>query len=78
MTNLSMFIEIANEYQNILTFNTLENLYKKLENVPSEKLLTLRNLCANLKNVENIENENLRQMVHNDLKNKIEVFVNQL
>lgn len=76
--NIETYIDIVNTSGDVLTQNTLENLYHKLESITSDQILEIRNNVAILSQAQRIENESIKNMVVNDVKNKIEQMVSQL
>ena len=76
--NIETYIDIVNTSGELLTQNTLENLYHKLDTITSEQMVELRNNVAILTQAQRIENESIKNMVTNDVKNKIEQMVSQL
>lgn len=74
---LRELVYIVNNYQGILTTNTMENLLNKHQNIAPEKLGELRELCEFIKMCERTENPTLRNYA-NTCKNTIEQYVSQL
>lgn len=76
--NIETYIDIVNTSGDLLTQNTLENLYHKLDTISTTQLTEIRNNVAVLCQAQRIENESIKNMVINDQKNKIEQMVSQL
>ena len=76
--NIETYIDIVNTSGDMLTQNTLENLYHKLDTITSEQILEIRNKVSILNQAQRIGNESIKNMVVNDVKNKIEQIVSQL
>ena len=76
--NIETYIDIVNTSGDMLTQNTLENLYHKLDTITSEEMIEIRNNVAILKQAQRLENDNIKNMIVNDVKNKIEQMVSQL
>ena len=76
--NIETYIDIVNTSGDLLTQNTLENLYHKLDTITPEQLIEIRNNVAILKQAQRIENESIKNMIINDMKNKTEQMVSQL
>ena len=76
--NIETYIDIVNTSGDMLTQNTLENLYHKLDTITSEEMIEIRNNVAILKQAQRLENDNIKNMIVNDIKNKIEQMVSQI
>lgn len=76
--NIETYIDIVNTSGDMLTQNTLENLYHKLDTITSEQMIEIRNSVAILTQAQRIENESIKNMIVNDVKNKIEQMVSQI
>lgn len=76
--NIETYIDIANTSGDLLTQNTLENLYHKLDTITATQLAEIRNNVAVMVQAQRLENESIKNMVINDLKNKTEQMVSQL
>lgn len=76
--NIETYIDIVNTSGELLTQNTLENLYHKLDAITTTQLAEIRNNVAVMAQAQRIENESIKNIVVNDVKNKIEQMVSQL
>lgn len=76
--NIETYIDIVNTSGDLLTQNTLENLYHKLDTITATQLAEIRNNVAVMVQAQRLENESIKNMVINDLKNKTEQMVSQL
>lgn len=76
--NIETYIDIVNTSGNLLTQNTLENLYHKLDTITATQLAEIRNNVAVMVQAQRIENESIKNMIINDMKNKTEQMVSQL
>lgn len=76
--NIETYIDIVNTSGDMLTQNTLENLYHKLDTITSDQILEIRNNVAVMAQAQRIENESIKNMIINDMKNKTEQMVSQL
>lgn len=76
--NIETYIDIVNTSGDLLTQNTLENLYHKLDTTTTTQLAEIRNNVAVMVKAQRIENESIKNMVLNDVKNKIEQMVSRL
>lgn len=76
--NIETYIDIVNTSGELLTQNTLENLYHKLDTITPTQLAEIRNNVAVMAQAQRIENESIKNIVVNDVKNKIEQMVSQL
>lgn len=76
--NIETYIDIVNTSGDLLTQNTLENLYHKLDTITTTQLAEIRNNVAVMVQAQRIENENIKNMIINDIKNKTEQMVSQL
>lgn len=76
--NIETYFDIVNASGDLLTQNTLENLYHKLDTITTTQLAEIRNNVAVMAQAQRIENESIKNMVTNDLKNKTEQMVSQL
>lgn len=76
--NIETYIDIVNTSGNLLTQNTLENLYHKLDTITATQLAEIRNNVAVMVQAQRIENESIKNMIINDVKNKTEQMVSQL
>lgn len=76
--NIETYIDIVNTSGELLTQNTLENLYHKLDTITATQLAEIRNKVAVMAQAQRIENESIKNIVVNDVKNKIEQMVSQL
>lgn len=76
--NIETYIDIVNTSGELLTQNTLENLYHKLDTITATQLAEIRNNVAVMAQAQRIENESIKNIVVNDVKNKIEQMVSQL
>lgn len=76
--NIETYIDIVNTSGELLTQNTLENLYHKLDTITTTQLAEIRNNVAVMAQAQRIENESIKNIVVNDVKNKIEQMVSQL
>lgn len=76
--NIETYIDIVNTSGDLLTQNTLENLYHKLDTISVTQLAEIRNNVAVMVQAQRIENESIKNMVINDVKNKTEQMVSQL
>ncbi len=76
--NIETYIDIVNTSGDLLTQNTLENLYHKLDTITSEQMLEIRNNVAVMVQAQRLENDSIKNMIINDVKNKIEQMVSQI
>lgn len=76
--NIETYIDIVNTSGDLLTQNTLENLYHKLDTITATQLTKIRNNVAVMVQAQRIENESIKNMIINDMKNKTEQMVSQL
>lgn len=76
--NIETYIDIINTSGDLLTQNTLENLYHKLDTITATQLTEIRNNVAVMVQAQRIENESIKNMIINDMKNKTEQMVSQL
>lgn len=76
--NIETYIDIVNTSGDLLTQNTLENLYHKLDTISTTQLAEIRNNVAIMVQAQRIENESIKNMLINDVKNKTEQMVSQL
>lgn len=76
--NIETYIDIVNTSGDLLTQNTLENLYHKLDTITTTQLTKIRNNVAVMVQAQRIENESIKNMIINDMKNKTEQMVSQL
>lgn len=76
--NIETYIDIVNTSGELLTQNTLENLYHKLDTITATQLAEIRNNVAVMVQAQRIENESIKNMIINDMKNKTEQMVSQL
>ncbi len=76
--NIETYIDIVNTSGDLLTQNTLENLYHKLDTITATQLAEIRNNVAVMVQAQRIENESIKNMIINDMKNKTEQMVSQL
>lgn len=76
--NIETYIDIVNTSGDLLTQNTLENLYHKLDTITATQLAEIRNNVVVMVQAQRIENENIKNMIINDIKNKTEQMVSQL
>lgn len=78
INKLSSYIDLVNNVSEHVTFNTLENIYNKLDNITHENLVTIRNYNAVLLQAESISREQIKNMIIPRVANQLEQYVSQL
>lgn len=71
-------MDLVNTASEHVTFNTLENIYNKLDRINSENLITIRNFNAVLLQAESMTNEQIKNMIIPRVANQLEQYVSQL
>lgn len=71
-------MDLVNTASEHVTFNTLENIYNKLDRINSENLITIRNFNAVLLQAESMTNEQIKNMFIPRVANQLEQYVSQL
>lgn len=78
MNKITTYIDLVNTASEHVTFNTLENIYNKLDRINSENLITIRNFNAVLLQAESMTNEQIKNMIIPRVANQLEQYVSQL
>ena len=78
MNKITTYIDLVNTASEHVTFNTLENIYNKLDRINSENLITIRNFNAVLLQAESMTNEQIKNMIIPRVANQFEQYVSQL
>lgn len=78
MNKITTYMDLVNTASEHVTFNTLENIYNKLDRINSENLITIRNFNAVLLQAESMTNEQIKNMIIPRVANQLEQYVSQL
>lgn len=78
INKITTYIDLVNNVSEHVTFNTLENIYNKLDTITSENLVTIRNYNAVLLQAESISQEQIKNMIIPRVANQLEQYVSQL
>lgn len=78
MNKITTYIDLVNTASEHVTFNTLENIYNKLDRINSENLITIRNFNAVLLQAESMTNEQIKNKVIQRVANQFEQYVSHL
>lgn len=78
INKITTYIDLVNNVSEHVTFNTLENIYNKLDNITPENLVTIRNYNAVLLQAETVTNEQIKNMIIPRVANQLEQYVSQL
>lgn len=78
INKITTYIDLVNNASKHVTFNTLENIYNKLDNITPENLVTIRNYNAVLLQAESISREQIKNMIIPRVANQLEQYVSQL
>jgi len=78
INKLTTYIDLVNNASEHVTFNTLENIYNKLNAITAEQLTEIRNYNALLLQAESISNEQIKNMIIPSVANQLEQYVSQL
>lgn len=78
INKITTYIDLVNNVSEHVTFNTLENIYNKLDNITPEELVTIRNYNAVLLQAESISQEQIKNMIIPRVTNQFEQYVSQL
>lgn len=78
MNKITTYMDLVNTASEHVTFNTLENIYNKLDRINSENLITIGNFNAVLLQAESMTNEQIKNMIIPRVANQLEQYVSQL
>lgn len=78
MNKITTYMDLVNTASEHVTFNTLENIYNKLDRINSENLITIRNFNAVLLQAESMTNEQIKNMIIPRVANQLEQYVSQV
>lgn len=78
MKNLNIYIDLVNNASEHITYNTLEIIFNRLDDITAENMTQIQNFNALLLQAEHIEKDNIKNMVVNKLTNQLEQLVSQL
>lgn len=78
MNKITTYMDLVNTASEHVTFNTLENIYNKLDRINTENLITIRNFNAVLLQAESMTNEQIKNMIIPRVANQLEQYVSQL
>lgn len=78
MNKITAYMDLINTASEHVTFNTMENIYNKLDRINSENLITIRNFNAVLLQAESMTNERIKNMIIPCVANQLEQYVSQL
>lgn len=78
INKITTYIDLVNNVSEHVTFNTLENIYNKLDTITSENLVAIRNYNAVLLQAESISQEQIKNMIIPRVVNQLEQYVSQL
>lgn len=78
INKITTYIDLVNNVSEHVTFNTLENIYNKLDTITSENLVAIRNYNAVLLQAESISQEKIKNMIIPRVANQLEQYVSQL
>lgn len=78
MNKITTYMDLVNTASEHVTFNTLENIYNKLDRINSENLITIRNFNDVLLQAESMTNEQIKNMIIPRVANQLEQYVSQL
>lgn len=78
INKITTYIDLVNNVSEHVTFNTLENIYNKLDNITPEELVSIRNYNAVLLQAESISQEQIKNMIIPRVTNQFEQYVSQL
>lgn len=78
INKITSYIDLVNNVSEHVTFNTLENIYNKLDTITPENLVAIRNYNAALLQAESISQERIKNMIIPRVANQLEQYVSQL
>lgn len=78
INKISVYIDLVNNVSEHVTFNTLENIYNKLNTITAEQLTEIRNYNAVLLQAETISQEQIKNNLIQSVANQLEQFVSQI
>lgn len=78
MNKITTYLDLVNTASEHVTFNTLKNIYNKLDRINSENLITIRNFNAVLLQAESMTNKQIKNMIIPHVANQLEQYVSQL
>lgn len=78
INKITTYIDLVNNVSEHVSFNTLENIYNKLDTITTEDLVTIRNYNAVLLQAESVSQERIKNMIIPRVANQLEQYVSQL
>lgn len=78
INKITSYIDLVNNVSEHVTFNTLENIYNKLDTITPEEFVAIRNYNAVLLQAESMTNEQIKNMIIPRVANQLEQYVSQL
>lgn len=78
INKITTYIDLVNNVSEHVSFNTLENIYNKLDTITPENLVAIRNYNAVLLQAESVSQERIKNMIIPRVANQLEQYVSQL
>lgn len=78
INKITSYTDLVNNVSEHVTFNTLENIYNKLDTITPEEFVAIRNYNAVLLQAESMTNEQIKNMIIPRVANQLEQYVSQL
>lgn len=78
INKISVYIDLVNNVSEHVTFNTLENIFNKLDTITAEQLTEIRNYNAVLLQAETISQEQIKNNLIQSVANQLEQYVSQI